>query len=92
VDPRANPNAAIKARLSREPSSRRVGYLVVRPTTPANVSVDGVPIGHVTSEGRIPLKPGRHEVTLTHPRRKRTIRFMVRIYRRRITTTEKMKF
>jgi hypothetical protein len=92
VDPRKHPTAQLIARLNREPSSRKVGYLEVRPTTPADVTVDGARINHVTSEGRVPLKPGRHEITLTHPRKDRVIRFEVTIFRQRITTTERMPF
>lgn len=78
----------IKAYLSEVPDSQSVGYLVVRVKPVADVSVDGTRIGRVTSDGRIPLRPGSHEITLT--RGKRKLRFLVDIKRQRITWTEKL--
>lgn len=69
----------VRAYLSEEPDAATVGYLVLRSNPIANVHVDGKAIGRVTSEGRIPLKPGNYEIALANPERQRQLRFKVTI-------------
>jgi len=89
VDMRRSRNTRLTAYLAEEPDSRRVGYLVVRCSPRAEVSVDGAAIGRVTSEGRIALSPGHHEIALSSPRRRRRVRFVVNIRRQRTTIVRK---
>jgi hypothetical protein len=70
---------AINAVLNEEPDSQRVGYLLVSSKPIADVHVDGKEIHRVSAEGRIPLPPGRYEISLSHPRRDRRPRFFVTI-------------
>ena len=92
IDMRGRKSMRVVANLSEEPDSKDVGYLSVQATPVADVSIDGARRGRVTSEGRIPLSPGKHEITLSHPRRRRKLRFEVMIKRQQITITEPMRF
>ena len=49
----------------------------------AVLSVLGVLAGRISSEGRIPLAPGPHQITLVRPRSKKKLSFRVQIYRHR---------
>lgn len=76
---------AVNAYLTREPDSRKVGYLLVQSRQTSEVYIDGKEIGRVTSDGRIPLPPGLYNVSLFHPRRRRRPRKMVKIKLRKTT-------
>jgi hypothetical protein len=89
---RGKRDRAVRAYLSSEPDRREVGYLVVRSVPVADVHVDGAPIGRVSSEGRIPLPPGRHQIMLSHPKRRRKPRLDVRIRAQRTTRTRRIRF
>jgi hypothetical protein len=79
VDLQRRRRVTANAFLSEEPDARRVGYLSFRSTPVAEVLVDGKEIGRVTSEGRIPLPPGKYEITLAHPKRPGRARNVVTI-------------
>ncbi|MCK5799146.1 MAG: PEGA domain-containing protein, partial [Deltaproteobacteria bacterium] len=71
----------LQARLLPQPKTSHIGYLVVHATPRANVQIDGRSIGHVTTEGRIPLSPGPHDVALKTPQGRRSQIFRVTIRR-----------
>ena len=69
----------------------RVGYLLVQSRPVAEIYLDGRQMGWVTSQGRIPLAPGKYEVSLSHPRRSRRPGYVVQVKARR-TKTLRVKF
>jgi serine/threonine protein kinase len=82
IDMRGRPRVHINAYLSEKPDKGSVGYLLLRSTRPADVFVDGKEIGRVTTEGPIPLPPGQYEITLSHPRRTKKHKMVIRIHQR----------
>jgi serine/threonine protein kinase len=80
VDMKGKQRVHINAYLSEEPASNTVGYLMIRSRPRADVYVDGKEIGRVTSEGRIPLPPGQYEITLSHPRQVKRLKFLITIH------------
>jgi hypothetical protein len=80
VDMKGKQRVHINAYLSEEPASSSVGYLMIRSRPRADVYIDGKEIGRVTSEGRIPLPPGQFEITLSHPRQVKRLKFLITIH------------
>ena len=57
-----------EALLRPEPPGENVGYLVVKSVRPAAIYLNGKESGGMSNEGKIPLRPGKYEVALKHPR------------------------
>ncbi|MCC6750946.1 MAG: protein kinase [Deltaproteobacteria bacterium] len=91
VDLRGRPQPRRRITLTAEPDARRVGYVVVRSNLPADVYVNGRAIGRVSTEGRIPLRPGQYELTLAHPRRRKRVTFVTVVQRQKTTRTRWIK-
>ncbi len=65
--------------LSRSADQAAVGHLEVTTPTPSDLYIDGKQVGHVSSQGSMALPPGEYEVALSHPRKTRRPRHLVRI-------------
>ncbi len=85
IDFAGEQQVSVNAYLTREPDSRKVGYLLVYSRLNSEVYIDGKEIGRVTSDGRIPLPPGEYNVSLFHPRRRRRPHRMVKIRLKKTT-------
>jgi len=60
--------AATRARLRREPPDGRWGVVTFRNAPPANLLVDGKPVGYATTVAHpVALPPGEHRLTLVPP-------------------------
>src|SRR5262249_13638624 len=68
VDLRGRGGARLTALLRPQPTTTEVGWLSVRSNRLAAIYLNGKETGSVTNEGKIPVKPGRYELTLVHPR------------------------
>lgn len=80
IDLRTKSQMILSIYLAREPSSDKVGYLLIRSDPSAEILVDGKSIGRITSEGSIPLFPGQYEITLVPPRQSKHPHFKVTIH------------
>jgi hypothetical protein len=67
VDLRGRDGDRINAILRPRPRDDETGYLLVRSTRQAAVYLNGREIGGVTND-KIPVKPGKYDVTLVNPR------------------------
>ena len=79
VDIEDRSEVQLSAYLTPTPDPGSVGYLEVTTPTRSDLYIDGKHMGHVTSEGSFPLRPGEYEVALAHPRKTRRPRHLVRI-------------
>jgi len=75
LDPATAKLRTIKARLKKARTDRRVGHLLIRASPAADIWVNGRPLRRVTSEGAIPLSPGRYRIGLAHPRKQHRVYF-----------------
>ncbi|MBW2733127.1 MAG: serine/threonine protein kinase [Deltaproteobacteria bacterium] len=89
VQPRNKGNYPLEATLTRAKPPSQVGYLVLRTRHPANVAVDGRWVQHVTSRGRLALKPGKHMIQLHRPGARRKLKLQVRITRGQTTVVRR---
>ncbi len=85
IDFAGEQQVSVNAYLTREPDSRKVGYLLVYSRRNSEVYIDDKEIGRVTSDGRIPLPPGEYNVSLFHPRRRRRPHRMVKVRLKKTT-------
>ena len=79
VDPSDRAGLDISATLTPAPAPGSVGLLKVQTPTQSELFVDGKHAGHVSSEGDLPLPPGEYEVALSHPKKTRRPRHLVKI-------------
>jgi serine/threonine protein kinase len=79
---------SVDAALRKEPEAS-TGYLVLQVSPSANVTINDKLLGHVSSEGRIPLPPGQHQIQLARPGIERLVRFRVEIKAGRTTSVQK---
>jgi hypothetical protein len=67
VDLRGRDGDRLYALLRPQPSGE-VGWLSVRSNKVAGIYLNGREIGGVTNDGKIPLRPGKYDLQVVHPR------------------------
>jgi serine/threonine protein kinase len=80
----------LRVNLTKMPNPAEVGYLMINAVPPAEVIVDDQPQNWLTSEGRLPLAPGKHIVVLSHPAYNKRLSFTVVIYRQQVSVVDRM--
>ena len=75
----------LSARLVPSYDPQRVGFAVIDTSSPVEVRVDRMAGSWVSSEGRIPLPPGPHTLSLSRPGSRRVTRLQLEIKRAETT-------